>query len=362
MELKTKPDLDEVKQRWNAFWNDEVLDRPMVCAAAPKDGGRSGINIMGPRYWNPCNGNYEAQLDLLDEWAETTHFMGDLIPHFSPDHGPDQFGAWMGSELKFSPDNTETNWAEPVLKDWESFLPVGLKEDNPVWQSVLKYSAMLKERGEGKYIVGMADLHSQMDAFSALRHPDAPCMDLYDEPELVHQGLAQARAMYQLIYEKLYEAGGMSKETGTIGWFPMWCEGKTAAVQCDFSVFIGNDMWREFVLPGVEEEVNYLDRCFYHLDGKQQLIHLDDLLALPNLDGVQWVPGAGQPDMFERCWRDVLKKIREAGKKVIVYGEMDSDAVKDVHNDIGAQGVVYEIWGQTYDEMQAIIQWLKGNT
>jgi 5-methyltetrahydrofolate--homocysteine methyltransferase len=288
--------------------------------------------------------------------------MGDLIPHVCPDHGPDQFGAWMGSELKFSPDNTLTNWAAPVLKDWESFLPVGLKEDNPVWQSVIKYSELLKKRGEGKYLVGVADLHSHMDAFSALRHPDALCMDLYDEPELVKQGLVQARAMYQPIYEKLYAVGGMSKETGTIGWLPLWCEGKTAAVQCDFSVFIGNDMWREFVLPGVAEEVNYLDHCFYHLDGAQQLIHLDDLLAIPHLDGIQWVPGAGQPEMFSHCWRDVLKKVLNAGKKVIVYGDMDLDVVKDVHNDIGAQGVVYDIWGQTYDEIQAIIKWLTDHT
>jgi hypothetical protein len=65
------------------------------------------------------------------------------------------------------------------------------------------------------------------------------------------------------------KAGGMSKETGTVGWLPLWCEGKTAAVQCDFSVFLGNEMWREFVLPGVEQEVDYLDHCFYHLDGRQ---------------------------------------------------------------------------------------------
>ena len=50
MELKTKPDLDEVKQRWNAFWEDEVLERPMVCAMAAKDGGRALVNTMGPRY------------------------------------------------------------------------------------------------------------------------------------------------------------------------------------------------------------------------------------------------------------------------------------------------------------------------
>jgi hypothetical protein len=362
MELKTKPDFEEVKQRWNAFWSNEVLDRPMVCAMAPKTDGVMPVNTFETLYWNLCNGKYEAQLARIDQWIEKTLFMGDLIPHVTPDHGPDQFGAWMGSELKFSPDNTTTNWAEPVLKDWDSFLPVSLKEDNPVWQSVLKYSAMLKERGKGKYIVGMADLHSHMDAFSALRHPDKLCIDLYDEPELVHEGLVQARAMYQPIYEKLHAAGGMSKETGTIGWLPLWCEGKTAAVQCDFSVFISNDMWREFVLPGVEEEVAYLDRCFYHLDGKQQLIHLDDLLALPNLDGIQWVPGAGQPEMFLPCWRDVLKKILAAGKKVIVYGDMDLNAVKDVHHDLGAKNVVYDITGQTRNEIAAILKWLADNT
>lgn len=362
MELKTKPDFEEVKNRWNAFWEDEVLDRPMVCAMAPKKGGRQIVDLWTTRYWNACTGNFEAQLDLLDQWAETTLFMGDLIPHYSADHGPDQYGAWMGSELKFSPDNKTTNWAEPVISDWEQFLPVTLQEENPLWQSVLKYTALLKERGEGKYIVGMADLHSHMDAFSALRHPDKLCMDLYDYPERVKQGCLQARGTYPEIYNRIYQAGGMSKETGSIGWLPLWSEGKTAAVQCDFSVFLGNEMWREFVMPEIEAEVNFLDNCFYHLDGKQQLIHLDDLLALPDLDGIQWVPGAGQPEMFESVWRDVLKKILAAGKKVIVYGEMDLDAVKDVHRDLGARGVVYDITGRTRDEMDEIIKWLKDNT
>jgi len=362
VDLKTKPDFDDVRHRWNAFWNNELIDRPMVCATAPRDGGRDVIDVMSHSYWNACNRNYEAQLDLLDEWAESTLFMGDLIPFFSPDHGPDQFAAWMGSSLKFSPDNTATNWAEPVLTDWERFLPISLQSENPVWQGVLEYSSLLKERGEGKYIVGMADFHSHMDAFSALRHPDKLCLDLYDEPDLVKQGCEQARAMYRPVYEKLYGAGGMSKETGTVGWLPLWCEGKTATVQCDFSVFLSNEMWREFVLPGIEEEVAYLDRCFYHLDGKQQLIHLDDLLALPGLDGIQWVPGAGQPKMFDGHWRELLKKILGAGKKIIVYGDLDLDAVKDIHRDLGANGVVYDMVGQTRGEIDEIVKWLSKNT
>jgi len=362
MELKTKPDFADVKERWNAFWQGEVIDRPMVCAEVCKNENLKGSGVGYLRYWNPCHGEYEKHLDLLDKWVENTIFMGDMIPHVSPDHGPDQFGAWLGSQLKFNPERKGTNWAEPIIEEWNNFLPITLKNDNPVWQSVLKYSELLRDRGKGKYLVGMADLHSHMDAFSALRHPDKLCLDLYDQPEMVLQGCQKVRDLYPKIYEKLYEVGGMSCDTGTIGWLPLWCEGKTAVVQCDFSVFLGNDLWRQFVLPGIEQETEYLDRCFYHMDGIQQITQLDDLLALPKLDGIQWVPGAGQPEMFSAHWRNLLKQILAGGKKIIVYGNINLEAVKDIHRELGAQGVVYQIFGQNREAIEEIIKWLECNT
>jgi hypothetical protein len=38
-----------------------------------------------------------------------------------------------------------------------------------------------------------------------------------------------------------------------------------------------------------------LPRTFYHLDGIGQLHHLDLVLSIAELDGVQWVPGDGKP-------------------------------------------------------------------
>ena len=74
-------------------------------------------------------------------------------------------------------------------------------------------------------------------------------------------------------------------------------------------------MWKEFVLPGIIEEIEFLDHCFYYLDGKQQIIHLDDLLEIEKPDGIQWVPDAGQPEMFSPHRRDLLEKTLNAGKK-----------------------------------------------
>jgi hypothetical protein len=52
------------------------------------------------------------------------------------------------------------------------------------------------------------------------------------------------------------------------------------------------------------------------MDGPGQIRHLDDLLALPNLHTIQWVPGAGQPPA--PAWIDLLQRIQRAGKGVQV--------------------------------------------
>ena len=71
-------------------------------------------------------------------------------------------------------------------------------------------------------------------------------------------------------------------------------------------------MFERFVLPDLEACCNHLDHAFYHLDGKGQIAHLDMLLAIPRLRGVQWIPGSGQPSPAR--WPEVLSRIRRGGK------------------------------------------------
>ena len=48
------------------------------------------------------------------------------------------------------------------------------------------------------------------------------------------------------------------------------------------------------------------------LDGPDAIRHLDSLLSLPKLSGIQWIPGAGSPSVSE--WIPLLKRIQKAGK------------------------------------------------
>ena len=54
----------------------------------------------------------------------------------------------------------------------------------------------------------------------------------------------------------------------------------------------------------------------YHLDGVGQLPYLDKILEIPELTGIQWVPGDGKPLMGDEVWMPVYKKIQAAGKNI----------------------------------------------
>ncbi|GAG07493.1 unnamed protein product, partial [marine sediment metagenome] len=58
--------------------------------------------------------------------------------------------------------------------------------------------------------------------------------------------------------------------------------------------------------------------AIYHLDGPDALMHLDDLLSISTLTGIQWVPGAGKDLTCSDTWMPVYKKIQAAGKNVVM--------------------------------------------
>jgi len=59
------------------------------------------------------------------------------------------------------------------------------------------------------------------------------------------------------------------------------------------------------------------------------------------LKGIQWVPGAGQPDASE--WLDVLAKIRKAGKFCQIM--TTPEGARKVVRALGGNGFVFNIYG-----------------
>jgi 5-methyltetrahydrofolate--homocysteine methyltransferase len=99
---------------------------------------------------------------------------------------------------------------------------------------------------------------------------------------------------------------------GTSCWTPIWSTGRTYMLQSDFSYMISPKLFERYVVPDLTACCDYLDHAFYHLDGKGEIPHLDMLLSIPRLRGIQWIPGDGQPGADQ--WLLLLQRIRTGGK------------------------------------------------
>ncbi len=60
MDLEFKPDFEETRQRWAAFWNGEKLDRPLVSIVIPKPGVEP---VEKPPYTSGADGNFKPVID-----------------------------------------------------------------------------------------------------------------------------------------------------------------------------------------------------------------------------------------------------------------------------------------------------------
>jgi hypothetical protein len=110
-------------------------------------------------------------------------------------------------------------------------------------------------------------------------------------------------------------------------------------LQSDFAYMISPAMFERFVLPDLISCCDYLDHGFYHLDGKGQIRHLDLLLSIERLRGIQWIPGDGQPPPQE--WLPLLKRIRDGGKLCQVF--VSPEGARTIVSNLGGRGFLFVI-------------------
>jgi 5-methyltetrahydrofolate--homocysteine methyltransferase len=106
---------------------------------------------------------------------------------------------------------------------------------------------------------------------------------------------------------------------GYSDWSTILSTQPTYILQCDFSYMISPKMFKEFVLPELAATCRRLPHSIYHLDGVGEIPHLPQILSIPELGGVQWIPGDGKPDCAQ--WPEIYQSISRAGKRMQVLGD-----------------------------------------
>jgi hypothetical protein len=99
-----------------------------------------------------------------------------------------------------------------------------------------------------------------------------------------------------------------------------------------------------------------VDHRLYHLDGPRALVHLDALLGTPELQAIQWVPGAGQSEIAQ--WFPLLATVQRAGKSLLIYlrpGELDLVLAALRTHELRPAGLALDIGCADEDEAYACL-------
>ncbi len=348
----TEEDWARLERNWTAWWAGE-LDRPLVMIEGrePHPDGSSP-----PLGWEklfasefPLETPVESIVDHYQWHLERRRFYGDAWPRWWPNFGPGIIAGFVGARVKPEP---LTVWFEPAEESSIEELQPAYDAGNIWWQRVSSLTRAAVERWGDRVCVGHTDLGGNLDILASLRTTEQLLFDVSDAPEEVARLGGEITRLWLRYYEELHAIIQKSGR-GTTPWAHVWSPGRCYMLQSDFSYMISPRMFERFVLPDLAACCDALDHGFYHLDGKGQIKHLDMLLSLERLHGIQWIPGDGQPPPEE--WLPLLKRIRDGGKLCQLY--VSPKGARTIVGELGGRGFALYIAGiLSQDEAQALLR------
>jgi hypothetical protein len=315
MELQGKPDFEQAMRRIDAWFAHEMIDRPPV-RFAEHNADFAAAHKLGGRAWPDLRARWfdaEFQVEFFMESIRGRTFYGETFPVYWPNLGPNVYAAFHGAELDYG---EVTSWIRHCVQERTDVKRLKFSRDNGYFQKIEELTSVALQRCAGKFMVGYTDLHGSLDCAADWRDPQQLCLDLADCPELVHDLVNLANQSFLPLfdhYDEVLKAQGQMSVT----WMGIPARGKMHIPSCDFTSMVSTQVFDEFYLPSLLAEVRHMTRNIFHVDGKGMLRHLDRILAIPEIQAIQWVHGVGN-DAPILQWLPVIKRIQAAGKGVIV--------------------------------------------
>ncbi|MBM3501341.1 MAG: hypothetical protein FJX74_22030 [Armatimonadetes bacterium] len=313
MELLYKDDWPAASERLRAFWANSAVGRAAIGVTAPR-----AKPLPGPPSPPPPS-------DLLARWTDpeyliegarasfrSTLFGGEAVPSLFVNLGPGIIAAYLGSEPAFA----ETTVWFGELPDFDWARPPQFHPANSWWQTTRTLTQACAEALAGEGLVGITDLGGGSDVLAALRGTENLLLDLVTHPECVGEWMDHLARLWCRLFDELYS---LTRDPlgGSLQWLALWAPGTMYNIASDFSCMVSPAMFDRFIAPELEALCRHLDFSLYHLDGPDAARHLDRLLAIPELGGIQWTPGAGVPQAAE--WLPMLRSIQARGKRLHVH-------------------------------------------
>ncbi len=319
-----KPDYETTKNRFDAFWNRDLFDRPLVQFRFYKPinerrkltGGEHGRDTES---WEDPELRAKWYLEDLSNQL----FLGDSLPIVCPSPGPAGMPAFYNRHLNINQDGR--CWNKPAIADFTDIEWLSFDWDSPWLNRLRILTAACLHTGAGRFITGLSNWLVGADCLASILGYQQFATALVQESDWVRKVLDRFWVDFERLYLEFHTKLAVAGQPGTT-WVPLLSDGRYYVIANDFSAVISTRMYREFFLEGVMRECRFLDHSVYHLDGPDAVRHLDAILEVEKLDGIHFIPSP--MDAAFMRWTDVYKRIQAAGKCLIVNCNLDEvDAI-----------------------------------
>jgi 5-methyltetrahydrofolate--homocysteine methyltransferase len=303
-------DFPEIAKRYEAWWNQDCIDRPIFQGAANPNPDRPITRrlefLPEPEIW------FREKVEDLNQ----QYRVGDTLPTIRVDFGPVMLGGLLGAKTEARPDS-DTSWTHPFISDnWDNLPGWFIKKSNSWWHLLIQLFEKVCYDASSRYIVCTPSLGGSGDVLLTLRGATNLCMDLFDKPEFIHDAVSSVFHCWREVYIELNKIAYKYK-TGLVHWLRIWSNCPNIVTECDFNALISPDDFRNFFLPEMELRAKIVGRTVNHLDGVDATRHIESILESDSMQAVQFVPGAGAPSMIP--WLDMCKEIQDKGKSLVLY-------------------------------------------
>lgn len=311
--LATEPlefceDFPAIAQRVEAWWSQGLIDRPVFMAE------------VNPRPDRPITRRLEL-MDDPDLWLaeklkdmRQVHRVGDIPPRVRIDFGAVLLGSLLGGRREV---RSDTSWTHAFIDDdWSNAPDWTISDNHPDWLMLQNLTRRVAADAAGRYLVCTPDLGASADVLLNLRGSGPLCMDVVMCPETIRSAVNAIYASWRRAFTSLY-ANALEFGAGVVHWLALWSSRPYAVPACDFNALIGPAHFQSLFLPEIARQAKAAGRAIFHLDGPDAARHIDALLDVPQIQAIQFTPGAGSPSVL--AWLDMLRKIQAKGRSLLIF-------------------------------------------
>lgn len=303
----------EVLLEYEKFWERKNTKRPILNFSYKKN-----------RDFNP----YRPPVSLEEQYFDSSYvynsykhnisnkgYIAEGIPRLFPNFGPGCLAGAIGGDFELGAD---TVWYDKkqLVTNWENPPEITLDEQSKIWQKVKEIQQI--GSSDPDVHVTITDLGGILDILASLRGTENLLYDLYDYPDEVKLFTQKIEQEWFKAFDQQVNVMCAAKQPFN-NWMNIPSSKPWYPIQCDFSYMIAPNHFEEFVLPHLIDQVEYMDRSIYHLDGEGEIPHVDMLLDIPKLTGIQWTAGDGNAPVSDEKWFGLYKKIQDKKKNLVLF-------------------------------------------